>query len=261
METGAAGFYDAMAEHYHLIFDDWDAAMGRQGAALDAVLREEMGAGPLRILDCSCGIGTQALALARCGHRVTGSDVSAGAIERARREAVRRGLRMDFFVSDMTNLNEVPEQGFDVVATLDNALPHLSPEELSAAARAMRGKLREGGILMATIRDYDELMVRKPSLMPPFFHGAAGERRIVHQVWDWTDSENYVVHLYITLETQSGWETHHFAGRYRALQRAELTRALEDAGFSGVRWRLPEASDGRPRRPGLNLPMVTARAD
>jgi glycine/sarcosine N-methyltransferase len=256
-----AEFYDEMAEHYHLIFDDWDASMERQGAALDSVLREELGPGPLKVLDCSCGIGTQAIAMARCGHRLTGSDLSGGAIERARREARQRGLNMDFFVSDMTSLDEVPARGFDVVATLDNALPHLSPEELCAAARAMRGKVRDGGLLMATIRDYDELVVRKPSIQAPSFCGRQGERRIVHQVWDWIDSDKYVVHLYITVEKEGGWEAHHFAGVYRALKRAELVNALEDAGFGQVRWRMPEESGGRPRLPGLYLPLVTASAE
>jgi glycine/sarcosine N-methyltransferase len=253
-------FYDSMAEHYHLIFDDWDAAMGRQGAALDEVLREELGPGALRVLDCSCGIGTQAIALAQRGHRVMGSDVSERAIERARREAAQRGLGMDFVVSDMTDLKEVPECGFDVVATLDNALPHLSPEELCAAARAMRGKLRDGGILMASIRDYDDLIVRKPPMQVPSFFGREGKRRIVHQVWDWVDGERYVVHLYITVETHGRWEAHHFAGVYRALQRTEVTKAFENAGFGRVQWRMPEPSAGLPRKPGLNLPLVTAHA-
>lgn len=255
-----AEFYDAMAEHYHLIFDDWNAAMSRQGAALDEVIREELGPGPLKVLDCSCGIGTQAIGLAQRGHHVTGSDVSGQAIERARREAGQRGLNMDFFVSDMTSLDEVPERGFDVVATLDNALPHLSPEELCAATKAMRGKLRDGGVLMATIRDYDQLVLLKPSIQAPSFCGRMGERRIVHQVWDWIDSEKYVVHLYITAEKQGRWEAHHFAGKYRALKRAELTKAVEDAGFVKLRWRMPEESGGRKRRPGLYLPLLTAHA-
>jgi hypothetical protein len=27
-------FYDGMADHFHLIFEDWDASMRRQGAAI-----------------------------------------------------------------------------------------------------------------------------------------------------------------------------------------------------------------------------------
>ena len=58
-------FYDSMADYYHLIFEDWDASMRRQGAALAKLLPppEEVGL----ILDVACGIGTQSLALAAIG--------------------------------------------------------------------------------------------------------------------------------------------------------------------------------------------------
>jgi tRNA/tmRNA/rRNA uracil-C5-methylase (TrmA/RlmC/RlmD family) len=51
----------------------------RQGAALDALTGRERAA----VLDCACGIGTQALGLALRGHRVVGTDVSARAVVRA----------------------------------------------------------------------------------------------------------------------------------------------------------------------------------
>ena len=56
-------FYDNMADHYHLIFEDWDASMRRQGAAIAKLLPppEKVGL----ILDVACGIGTQSLALAK----------------------------------------------------------------------------------------------------------------------------------------------------------------------------------------------------
>ena len=51
-------FYDRLASNYHLIFEDWDASMRRQAAALGAILEHECGApSALRILDCACGIG------------------------------------------------------------------------------------------------------------------------------------------------------------------------------------------------------------
>lgn len=68
-------FYDSMADYYHLIFEDWDASMRRQGAAIAKLLPppEEVGL----ILDVACGIGTQSLALAAIGYSVEGSDISA----------------------------------------------------------------------------------------------------------------------------------------------------------------------------------------
>jgi ubiquinone/menaquinone biosynthesis C-methylase UbiE len=63
MAEGVKNFYDRLAGNYHLIFEDWDASMKRQAAALGAILERECGAPScLRILDCACGIGTQTLA-------------------------------------------------------------------------------------------------------------------------------------------------------------------------------------------------------
>jgi len=89
----AAQFYDALAEYYDLIFEDWDASMARQGGALEQLIRAELGVAvpeTVRVLDVACGIGTQALPLALRGFQVTGRDISAGAIARLRREAEAR---------------------------------------------------------------------------------------------------------------------------------------------------------------------------
>src|SRR4051794_39047527 len=96
-----ATFYDQLAPFYHLIFPDWEASIQRQAADLEGIIREHWGEGRLTILDVACGIGTQALGLAALGHRVTASDVSAEAVQRARQEARRRALDIPFTVADM----------------------------------------------------------------------------------------------------------------------------------------------------------------
>ena len=246
-------FYDALADFYHLIFDDWDQAIARQGRVIDALLRTRCGAGPLQVLDCACGIGTQAIGLAALGHHVTGSDLSPAAVERARREVLKRGLEAEFHVSDMTQLAEVSSDPFDVVIAFDNALPHLSADQLLLAAQAFRRVLRAGGMFIAGIRNYDELIRSRPTVMGPSFIGTPGARRIVHQVWDWTGTETYDAHLYISLEQQEGWKSLHFVSKYRCLLRAEIDAALRSAGFAEIEWVMPEAS-------GSYQPVVTARA-
>ena len=76
-------FYDSLAPDHHRIFPDWDASMTRQAAAPDSLISRRLGPGPHRLLDCSCGIGTQAIGLARAGHRVVGGDLSPVAAARA----------------------------------------------------------------------------------------------------------------------------------------------------------------------------------
>lgn len=245
-------FYDSLAPYYHLIFEDWDKSIERQGAILNSLLRAQSGAGSRKILDCACGIGTQAIGLARHGHQVAGSDLSAPAVERAKCEAQGRGLDISFLVSDMTSLAEMEETGFDVVLALDNALPHLAPAGLKDAVSAMCRKLRPGGLFLASTRDYDALIRERPAVQGPSFYGADGQRRIVLQVWDWIDRERYRLHMYITHQADGHWKTHHFVSEYRCVQRGELSRLLASAGMAAVRWLNPDES-------GFYQPMVVAR--
>src|SRR5579859_538968 len=90
MSGDIAAFYNDLAEHYHLIFEDWDRSIERQASVLGPLLEARAGAAPLKVLDCACGIGTQTIGLAKRGHRVTGSDLSDAAVARARREAGMR---------------------------------------------------------------------------------------------------------------------------------------------------------------------------
>lgn len=119
-------FYDPLASDYHLIFDDWNASIGRQGQVLSKLLSppEHLD----RVLDCACGIGTQTIALASLGYRGEGSDLSPLEVKRAQCEAVERGLKIDFRVDDMRELTTAATGEFGVVLALDNALPHLDSD-------------------------------------------------------------------------------------------------------------------------------------
>ena len=237
-----------------MIFEDWDRAIDRQSKVLDHLLNVQKADRPLKILDCACGIGTQAIGLARFGHKVTASDLSGAAVTRARQEAEIRGLDISFLVSDMTSMSEILESPFDVVVAMDNALPHLSRDQVRRALRAIGSKLAQNGQFIASIRDYDELLNHRPTMQQPAFYGDPGERRIVHQVWDWIDAERYIVHLYITEESNHTWTTHHFVSEYRCILRSELSNELESAGFKDVQWLMQGES-------GYYQPIVLARLD
>lgn len=246
-------FYDSLADAYHLIFEDWDRAIARQALVIDAVIRSKLTRERLNVHDCACGIGTQAIGLATLGYHVSGSDLSRAAVQRAIREAGTRGLLIDFFVSDMTTLARYPSGQFDVLCAFDNALPHLSADQLQAAAHSFRRVLCNDGMFVASIRDYDDLIESRPAFQGPAFFGAAGARRIVHQVWDWTDTDAYDVHQYISLEQKESWKDLHFSSHYRCLLRAELTQTLLSAGFVDIEWLMPATT-------GYYQPIVIGRA-
>lgn len=240
-----ARFYDGLADHYHLLFADWDETLARQGDCLDRLIARSVGPGRRSILDATCGIGTQALGLARHGHTVTGSDLSAGAIERARREAARLGLAATFRVADILRLDRAHEDRFEVVCALDNALPHLPGDvDLAAALRQMAARAVPGGMLMISIRDYDRLKLERPRSTGLQVFDGPEERRIVFQVWDWApEGDRYDLQIFMIRQRAGRTETLVFPGAYRALTRAALTQAMTAAGLAEIRWLMPEESD------------------
>jgi glycine/sarcosine N-methyltransferase len=245
-------FYESLADCYHLIFEDWDRSIHQQARVLDLVIARELPGRPLSILDCACGIGTQALGFASLGHHVVASDLSPNAVRRAAREAQMRALDIQFYVSDMTTLREIPDTRFDVVGALDNALPHLTPGQLAQAVKTMASRLKSGGLFLASIRDYDLLLQQRPTMQEPVFFGPEGTRRIVHQVWDWIETAKYQLHLYITIQADQQWKAHHFIAEYQCVKRQELSEALRCAGFHEPIWLMPAES-------GYFQPLVLAR--
>ena len=263
MDDAVTRFYDGLAAAYHLLFADWDASVGRQGEILDRLIAGRLGAEPHRVLDCSCGIGTQAIGLALRGHRVHGTDISPVAVARAQVEAARLGAPLTTEVADLRTLDSV-EGTFDVVLSCDNAVPHLlTDDDLRRAATGMRAKLRPGGLLVISIRDYDRIIAEKPRAELPRVFDRPDGRQIAFQVWDWAeDAPTYTLHQYIVREParrretgdrESGrWETHHQATVYRALRRDELTQIVRGVGFRDVAWLGVEES-------GYYQPIMTAR--
>jgi glycine/sarcosine N-methyltransferase len=228
--------------------------MSRQGASLDALIGARLGARPVSVLDCSCGIGTQAIALATRGHRVAGTDLSAAAVRRAVREATARGVHLPAAVADMRRL-PFGDARFDVVVCADNALPHLlTAEDLHTALAGMRRVLRGGGLLLISVRPYDEILRTRPRTTLPQLSEASTGRAVTFQVWDWhDDGEHYDLTLFQVVQDGEDWRVETRRATYWALTRRQLMDAVAEAGLTGLEWLTPDDS-------GFFQPVLIARA-
>jgi ubiquinone/menaquinone biosynthesis C-methylase UbiE len=84
-----------------------------------------------RVLDVACGAGQLALIAAKAGAEVTGCDIAANWIERARARAAAEGLNITLEEGDAESLPYRDAQ-FDVVASLIGAMFAPRPERVAA---------------------------------------------------------------------------------------------------------------------------------
>ena len=232
--TDTAQTYNDLTSHYHLVFQDWHSTVKRQASIISRLLPSPQEAG--LVLDCACGIGTQALGLATLGYEVEGTDISPSAVERAQRESASMGLNASFRVDDMRTLATSLTGRYGAVLCMDNSLPHLdSDEQISTALEAMRSRMKSDSVLLLSLRDYAKLMAERPGITLPVFFQDGEFRRFVHQVWDWADERSYRFHLYLTVENANGWQVHHVTGTYRAVTPAEVAALTERVGFKEIR--------------------------
>jgi SAM-dependent methyltransferase len=131
--------YDDFTAHYEYEF--WTTQL------LEVLERD--GLAGKRLLDAGCGTGRSFLPLLARGWKVTGYDISASMLDRARQKA---GEHVRLEVADMRTMPQFGE--FDLVWALDDAINYLlSPEELLHALIGLRANLAATGLLLFDVNE------------------------------------------------------------------------------------------------------------
>ena len=244
-------FYDNLATQYEKLFFDWKATTHEQALILDKLFNAYGFDKTAQILDCACGIGTQAIGLASLGYNVTASDISDGELAEAARRAEKNGVEIRFEHADFCTLSDTFSEQFDIVIAMDNALPHmLTHESLKKAVCSIVDRIRPGGIFVASIRDYDSILVEKPPYSAPYIHTTKEGKRISFQTWEWS-GDNYRLTQYI-IDDGVNLQINKFDCEYRATRREELTILLLTNGCRDVVWKFAEET-------GFYQPIMIAR--
>lgn len=233
------GYYDEVAEYYHLFYRDWDATMQREGSALRRSFRDL----PIvKVLDASCGTGTQAIAMAQGDYEVTAADPSQAMLLKAQDNARRHRVAEDitFLRADFLTLPDALVGPYDAIVTKGNSLPHLIEDtDLAQALRNFHGLLTVGGILLIGMRDFDFMLEDRPRFVPRQLHTDDPDSDVIlFDVWDWEDGPpaTVVFNTFIVTGKGDAYSVHKTAVRYRALRRAELETLLTEAGFTDIKF-------------------------
>ena len=154
-------FYGDLAHDYEWLFPD--ETVGRLGATspgsqalLEAAVAAIGPGGP--VLDCSSGIGSDAIALARKGLAVTASDGSQDMVAETRRRSEQYGIAMTVAWSQWQDLPHRVPGPFELVLCLGNSFVHTETRaNRMAALEGMRKVLLPGGTLIIDSRNWELL--------------------------------------------------------------------------------------------------------
>jgi SAM-dependent methyltransferase len=223
-------FYDRLAEFFD-VMTDWHSRLAVELPFIETILARH---NARALLDCACGTGWHAIALAQRGYRVAGSDASAEMIARARANAERAHATIPFAVARFDELPKTFDERFDAIVCLGNSFVHVLDDATAEASfSAMRASLRAGGALILHNLNYDKRWSEKPR----WFAVNAGtlENRET-LVWRFADYGATQITFNIALFTknQGAWSVNVQSTLQRPYQKSELGSFLRRAGFRDI---------------------------
>ena len=221
--------YDDLAADYDR-FVDWE---GRLNVELPFLERQLQAVGARRVLDAACGTGMHAIALARRGYEVVGTDLSTPMIERARENAVAAGVAVRFEAAGFGELASRVGGGFDALLCLGNSLPHLlTPSDLAATLADFAVCLRPGGLLLVQNRNFDAVLAKRERWMDPQAQRDGDSEWLFLRFYDFEADGTLGLHMWTLKREGIGpWRQHVTSTRLRPWLREELLAALMQAGF------------------------------
>jgi SAM-dependent methyltransferase len=228
-------FYDELTPFYHLIYPDWESSIAGQARNLAGIICEFWGNQVRTILDVSCGIGTQALGLAARGYALTASDLSSRSVERAKQEAIKRGLNIEFSVADMRQVFEHYRRPFDAIIACDNSIPHLlSDSEILVAFRQFYQSTAPGGGCLISVRDYAAMDLHGTQVKPYGIRSEGESRYLIFQVWEFRDVIYDLSMYFVKDDGNMNCKTYVMRSQYYAVTTDRLIELMTSAGYENV---------------------------
>lgn len=174
-----------------------------------------------RILDLCCGHGRHLVELADRGYSMTGLDLDPFFLDIARREAERRGLKVQLELRDMRDIPFVEE--FDAVINMFTAFGYLeSDDEDQKVLDGVAGALKPGGLFLIELMHRDCLV----RIFQPrgWYETEAGLKVLEERSFDMLTGRNKARHITIYPDGTVK-EVHHSVRIYTLTELASMLTA------------------------------------
>jgi glycine/sarcosine N-methyltransferase len=263
IDTHGEKMYDQLASDYDR-FNNWEGRLAVELPFIQKTLKsvQPLGAQPLRVLDAACGTGMHTLALAKLGYTVSGVDLSAPMIEKARANAAAAGMDVRFEAVGFGGLSlALGEGSFDALLCLGNSLPHLlTPAALRSALLDFARCLRPGGTLLIQNRNFDAVMATRQRWMEPQTFRDNEHEWVFTRFYDFEPDGSIRFNM-VTLKRPLGgdWYSATVSTHLAPQLLVDLNKVLLEVGFTNI-WAYGSMT-GEPFEPlsSSNLVLVASR--
>lgn len=239
VKKNVADEYTKLSQYYDDWFSSgWPQPIIDQAEAIQGIFQDYKVPQGGRILDLTCGIGTQSTGLASKGYAVTAMDISEGQLAKAKEEIIKfdPSLNVNWILGDAQKPSEFVSGKYDAVISFANSLPLLgSHEAMRHSMEDAYSLLNDGGLLLVSMRDHTALRQKQPYLIDS---GALnhGERQGAWiETGEWLEGgKQYRSHIIFVL-TAPEHEQHHFPfNQLAAITKLEFMDMLADIGFKDI---------------------------
>lgn len=221
-------WYEAMFKNYAHQYERESFVKGTLGEC-DFIERELGFNKTLKIIDVGCGTGRHAIELSKRGYSVTGIDLSENMLQKARDNARKEKLQINFVQHDARDLPF--EREFDAAIMLcEGGFPLMETDEMNfAILQSVSGALKDSAKFIFTTLN---------GLFPIFhsidaFHAEEGEQGVASYKSETFDLMTFRDHNLTTFTDDDGQE-HAIECNERYYIPSEITWLLKTLGFKTI---------------------------
>jgi ubiquinone/menaquinone biosynthesis C-methylase UbiE len=222
--------FDRIAGRYER-YVPWESRLAREIPFLEAQLRS---ARARTVIDCACGPGRHAVALARKNFEVTGLDVSEEMLTRARNHALDMNVEIALIEGRFESLPAELHGQFDALLCLGNAL---SAADDPATVKRIIGEftraLKPGGVAFTQTVDFEVVAPDRVQAAPVRAFRDQNTELVFVKSFVRVD-ERVFIH-WVNLEREvDQWSSEISCREVTSIEPKFLMNAFSEAGFSSI---------------------------